>query len=202
MIRRESMPFAYDVFFSYRRHSAYMGWLADFFFDRFTADLNTFLDHAPRVFFDTNTVKVGAHWPTALQDALATSRCMVALWAPDYFRSYYCYNEWRNFQRHRNGFILPLQYSLNRNKFPIEAQELNIADFSPYAFTGDGFRKSQAFFDYQMAIRKFAGEVADAIERAPAEPPPFALKSEVPPNADQSDVLIPLGAPVVNAAVA
>lgn len=196
------MPFAYDVFLSYRRHSAYIAWLDDYFVERFDHELRQLLNHEPRIFRDTEMIKVGQHWPTVLQDALATSRCMVAVWAPDYFRSYYCYNEWRNFQRHRKGFVLPLQYSVNRNKFPIEAQELDIADFSPYTFTDKGFHKSSRFFKYQIAIREFAVQVAEAIERAPAEPPPFPIQSEVPPNADQSDVLVPLGAPVVNAAVA
>ncbi len=195
------MPFAYDVFFSYRRKATYLDWLGDFFFERFQFELSNRLDSEARIFCDQKSIKLGADWPDELQRALKTSRCMVALWAPDYFRSYYCYNEWRNFQRHRTGFVMPLQYSTNRNKFPEEARRVTIEDFSPYAFTGPGFRKLEMFVAYQDAIRRFADRVAEAIERAPAEPPPFAIEEEHPPNADQSDHLIPLGGISANAAL-
>lgn len=194
------MPYTHDVFLSYRRKRVYVDWIDDFFLDRFRATLEQNLPYdwgEVKVFVDRQSIEPGDEWREEIEHALAGARCMVPLWAPDYFGSRWCYSEWRSFQPSRP--IIPIQWSNDNRHFPEDAQRIQGANFSPFALTGEGFRKTEAFVTYQQAIATFARRVADVISRSPAEPPAgFAFALVDPPRRPAgSNRLVSLSGPAV-----
>jgi hypothetical protein len=178
------MPYTWDVFLSYRRRRQYVDWIDDFFLHRFKDKVSENLPPEwgeVKVFVDRQAIEPGEDWPKELADALGGSRCLVPLWASDYFGSRWCYSEWQNF--HRSGRkIVPIQWSNHTRFFPVEAQRMQAADFSLYTLTGEGFRKTEEFVRYQTAIATFAESVAQVLIDLPAEPTEFSFTMFDPPT--------------------
>ena len=178
------MPYTHDVFLSYRRKRQYVDWLDDFFLDRFRDKLSENLPPdwgEVQVFVDRQSIEPGEEWRVEIERALAGARCMVSLWAADYFGSRWCYSEWKSF--HQNRPIVPIQWSIDNRYFPDDAQRVQAANFSAFTLTGEGFRKTEEFAKYQQAIATFALRVRDVIIAAPAEPPDgFAFSLLDPPR--------------------
>src|SRR5512134_1300064 len=78
--------YVYDVFISYRRKQPVMDWMRLHFFPLLEVILPECMPRAPRIFIDWET-ETGAEWPARLAQALATSRCLLPVWSPQYFRS-------------------------------------------------------------------------------------------------------------------
>jgi hypothetical protein len=94
--------YTYDLFVSYRREQPgktplSMPWLRKVV-DRLEHYLGMELgDREPRIFFDTNCVELGDHWPQRLHAAILGSKCILPIWTPPYFRSRWCLAEWKSF---------------------------------------------------------------------------------------------------------
>jgi FxsC-like protein len=84
----------YQVFFSYSQSNE------NPYLAQFRKDLSEMvstrcaLDLEDVLFVDREVLRTGAHWETNIRDALQSTRVLVALWSPHYFRSEWCGREW------------------------------------------------------------------------------------------------------------
>lgn len=107
------MEYIHDVFISYKRDKwgIFDGWLIDHFIPLFMFHAgNAIAEHSKRkmrsVFFDQATlpdnvrrlegIEPGQEWQLELESAIRTSRCVLALWSPEYFLSTWCQREWQS----------------------------------------------------------------------------------------------------------
>jgi FxsC-like protein len=59
-------------------------------------------------FFDTEEINAGEEWPVKLQQAITSSRILVALYSPNYFQSEYCGREWQIFYEIHKRYTIAL----------------------------------------------------------------------------------------------
>jgi hypothetical protein len=166
--------YKYDVFFSYKRHDLTRDWTREVHNRLKYFIMQTGLvDHELETFIDEESVETGDHWPERLKQALQTSRCMVCLWSPEYFRSSWCVSEWESFlarERRLNlqsqGLIAPLTLH-DGDRFPAAARAVQWTDVAPYASTVPAFWMSPRAIELEDLLRTFAGQVARMIQSAP-----------------------------------
>lgn len=186
-----------DVFISYKRDSINEQWLDEIFVPLFTNYLNEILPEEARIFVDREGIINGTNWKSSLSYELAHSKCMVAILSPSYFmkRSEWCVREFvsMKYREDRLGLrpndqppclIWPvLVQSIEGNKIPPLIHEIQLKDYSPYKFVGEGFKTDRAYFNFQQTLRKDCRTISQIIEHAPAwrkewESPPWMEKIE------------------------
>ena len=181
------MAYAYDVFLSYKRGTVNSKWLVEHFLplfkDRLGEQVADKCDRdADGIFFDEDDVKVGSKISTRVADGIRSSRCVVALWSPRYFRSEYCNIEWLSFEKRSKEYgkdlVVPAIICQGAN-LPKEAQDRKWIDLSTYTIIGQGFTLSERYVEFQDAIARFAKRVAEIVASAPewsefpvSDPPP------------------------------
>jgi hypothetical protein len=166
--------YKYDVFFSYRRDKLVQGWITEVVSRlRFWLTQELSVPEAT-LFCDQDSIEVGDRWPESLRSALASSRCMVAIWSPSYFQSAWCVSEWRSFLAREkqlslsaHGLIAPVRYH-DGEHFPVEASQVQWADFSEYTSTIAAFWNTSRAVEFEDRIKEFAGSVAALVRKAPA----------------------------------
>ena len=89
------MSYEYDIFLSYKRGGDVEDWVVNHFYDRLLRCLEGVMDRDPKIFID-KTIKTGSSWPDVLKNALKSSRILVSVWSPPYFRSPWCDAEWKS----------------------------------------------------------------------------------------------------------
>jgi hypothetical protein len=152
--------------------------------------LSDALPENARIFLDTEALRGGVAWREELERALSASCCLVPIWSPPYFRSNYCLWEWHTFRQRGAGLVVPIGWT-GSERFPEEAKQIQIRDFSPYAFTNPGLLRTEHGVGLQKAVRDLADDVARAIAAAPpysagdprfrvAELPPPVPKAKIP----------------------
>jgi hypothetical protein len=77
--------YEYDVFVSYKHGSLYGAWVEETLLRLFKELLREELPRGRGIFFDRTGMSAADAFPAKLKRALATSRCMVAVWTPSYF---------------------------------------------------------------------------------------------------------------------
>jgi hypothetical protein len=85
MVRSVILPdqpitYEFDIFISYRRHAPVLEWVKNHFEPRLTEWLGTSWPNEPRDFRDE--IEVGSDWPLRLENGLARSGLLVAVWSP------------------------------------------------------------------------------------------------------------------------
>jgi len=194
-ILRVGMTYEYDLFVSYKREPPsrrlYTPWLVGVL-ERVEHFLCQELGGRDvRIFFDASSIEVGRRWPREIRSALLRSRCLLAIWTPEYFRSPWCTAEWRSFLSREDvvrssgsecQLILPLAVHDGR-WYPPEAQEVQQFDLSRYYATTAAFwRSARADELDQKILHELVPNLARAIERAPAYAPNWPVV-EPPPSA-------------------
>ncbi len=165
--------YAYDVFFSYKRHNITLDWtrrvhrLLQFWLSQ------EIHDREVEIFVDEDNIEAGDVWPQRLKDALKHSRCMVCVWSPSYFRSDWCLSEWQTFRKREeltnlnsHGLIVPMRFSDGEN-FPPEAQNVQWVDVEPYNLTLPAFWMSERSLGLEDQLKSLARSVAKTIANAP-----------------------------------
>jgi hypothetical protein len=153
-----------------------------------------------RLFFDTDVLKPGSPWPAVLQRAISTSRCLLPIWSPAYFRSPWCLAEWQSFvARERlvgptTSLVVPITVH-DGEWFPREAQRVTALDLAGYAATTAGFWATRRADELDILLRDFATSLAEVVMNAPPyQPrwpvvtPPGVEPPELPPNLPMSDL--------------
>jgi len=165
------MGYEFEIFFSYKRSVDSSAWhtgLKDSLAHWVSEELGGGGVH---IFFDLEDINVGARWKTKIVNALRSSKCLVAVWSPEYFRSRYCVAEWLTFDKRAKLFDRELIAPASRvdgQFFPIDARALQIAKFNDYALTATKFWETPyaAEFEIQL-VKPFARDVAKLIQQAP-----------------------------------
>ena len=184
------MAYSHDVFISYRRDTFRDEWLIDHFIPIFksfvkeaiTAEADrdpdtiffdqTELDDSIRV-FDLKGIEPGQNWQNALEEAIKTSRCVVTLWSPQYFRSKWCNIEWRSFRERGIPLNLDLVVPVtvfDGEKFPADAKVPQLASLNDYVIGGAGFKLTADYVKFTQKVKKLALRVGKVVASAP----PFA----------------------------
>jgi hypothetical protein len=182
------MPdYSYDIFLSYKRDpwGIFDEWLTKHFIPHFMFKVGQAIAmHCGRpmtdVFFDQaklsdktrklEGIEPGQEWQNALTEAIRQSRCIVALWSPEYFLSAWCLKEWNAFYHRKAELVIPVAVSDGDN-FPVSAAKVQLAKkLSPYVIIGDGFKKSEKYVSFQEEITELAEWVGHVVKAAP----PFA----------------------------
>jgi len=209
--------YEYDVFISYRRDQFRDAWLNESFIPLFTQllqeDIAEVCQRITRgIFFDQTALpdhkrqlrglEPGDDWQEALRAAIKSSRCVVCLWSPLYFFSEWCQLEWTSFRQRglstQHTLVVPMSVH-DGNSFPPGAKAMQAPDFSDYVVVGEGFRKTEAYVQFQKNLKQFSQKVAKCVNNAPAFADfPMAAPSAIPPTAPAHTV----GATPVPAAVA
>jgi hypothetical protein len=152
-----------------------------------------------RLFFDTDVLRPGSHWPDVLGHAIGASRCLMPIWSPAYFRSPWCLAEWQSFvARERQigsavSLVVPIRVH-DGEWFPREAQCVTALDLCEYAATTAGFWETRRADELDILLREFAASLADVVrsappyQRWPVVTPPGVEPPELPPNLPMSDV--------------
>jgi len=101
------------------------------------------VDHDTKIFVDLK-IETGSAWPDELRHALKTSRCILAVWSPEYFRSEWCLAEWHTFREREKvanmisnsnsrGLIYPVKFA-DGDHFPQAAKDVQQRDLTKRLF--------------------------------------------------------------------
>src|SRR5262249_34011253 len=124
-----------------------------------------------RIFFDLENINVGSLWKERIAKALCASKCLVAVWSPEYFRSKYCVAEWLTFHwrsKLTNRELIAPASRQDGKFFPIDARALQMAKFNEYALTATKFWETAYAVEFEVdLIKPFARDVARLIKQAP-----------------------------------
>ncbi|MGX7829049.1 TIR domain-containing protein [Actinokineospora sp. 24-640] len=164
--------YQYDVFLSYRRSGPGNAaqWVREHF-HRMLQDCLADEIGSSDVFVDLN-VETGSHWPTLLQQALARSKVLVAVWSPPYFESPWCLAEWHTMVAREQAFeglvklVYPITYADGVN-FPEDAKQRQSRSVHAVSNPYPSFRGSHRQADLFEVVREIAGELADQLASAP-----------------------------------
>jgi hypothetical protein len=173
------MPYSYDVIFSYKRDPESGAWhqrVKDKLEHWLKMELNT---SRIIIFFDTEDIKSGQRWRSKLSVALQSSKYLVCIWSPVYFKSKWCVSEWTTFEERgratNRDLVIPARYH-DGDHYPQQAKDRRAPDFSEYASTIPSFWDSPLAVEFEMQyLRPFARDVADMIRFAPEFDPTFPL---------------------------
>ena len=133
------------------------------------------------IFQDIEAIKFGQHWPSRLDEALASARFLIPVLSPSFFKSKPCRDELTKFlelerRAGRQNLILPLYLV----KTPVlEQSELRSADPLAQAIHERQWRDLRPYMhlpvdhaDHRRAIFELAGAIAAATERTELAPTP------------------------------
>ena len=190
------MPYEYEIFFSYKRNVESDAW-----HEKLKNKIKYWVGEEPdidqvRVFFDVEEIQTGNRWREKIAEALRTSKCLVCILSPQYFRSKYCVAELLSFYKRselmRTELIAPASRVDGRN-FPPLAQEFQIKSFNNYFLTATRFWDTELAVEFEdRLIKPFARDVANLIRRAPPSSPDFPIidaEGDLPPSAKLDETI-------------
>lgn len=164
--------YRYDVFLSYRRSGPGTAaqWVRNHFHPMLADCLaNQIGDTA--VFLDVDA-ETGTHWPTMLQQALARSKMLVAVWSPPYFTSPWCLAEWQTMIAReqapgvRTQLVFPLTYADGDN-FPEEARQRQSHPVHAVSNPYPSFHGSHRQANLWDEVNVIAAKLALLLDRVP-----------------------------------
>lgn len=172
--------YQYDVFLSYRREWPALDWVQNHFAWRLERLLGEFLppEHPPKVFVDTKEIETGQEWPLVLREALKNSRCLVAVWSPEYFRSPWCVAElgsmlererllgYRTQAESERRLIYPVTFN-DGIHFPEYIQGIQRRDLRPWNYPDPPFAQTKKIIRFHDEMKKLAEELAGLVLQAP-----------------------------------
>ncbi len=169
--------YLYDVFVSYRHERPVQDWVTNHFYPLLEQWLPGFMPYGPEIFIDWS-IETGSAWPAKLRQALQSSRCLLAVWSPEYFRSRWCLAEWRSmFEREQllrlrttrkpSGLIYPVVF-VDGEHFPQDALDTQSKDLRKWNTPHPVFRETREFVEFDREMQQLCEELARMILRAPA----------------------------------
>ena len=170
--------YKYDVFVSYRHQSPVLGWVTYHFRPLLEQWLPNFMpyDYEPRVFIDLQ-IETGTEWPVELRRALQTSRCLLPVWSPIYFRSEWCQAELKTMRlreqklglrtdQNPSGLIYAVLYA-GAEFLPPDVRTIQYKDMSMWNFPYPVFKDTALYLDFDRQIQALCQELALMIRSAP-----------------------------------
>lgn len=178
--------YRYDVFISYLhtnpngREAATYTWVREYVHPELERWLPESVPrgHQARVFLDDINIKIGAEWPLVLQQALQTSRCLLAVLSRQYFSSKWCLAEWNTMlERERllglrtpekpSSLIYPIIFSGEEEDFDETTKTIQQKDLREFAFTYAAFKDSLMYGRFQNAMKEVCQDLSKMIIEAP-----------------------------------
>jgi len=171
------MVYQHDVFISYS-HGFIEDWLNDYFIPQFKWRLEGAAGYEPTLFIDRDGISAGDSWPLRLKNALATSKCVVALWSPSYFNSKWCLKECYTMLHREDqygfrsvenpgGLVIPINISDGQSFHTFGDKDIQYLDLRDYVIDGEAFKQTTTYVEFQKKIEKWSKDVAKAMESAP-----------------------------------
>jgi len=172
------MGYEWDIFISYRRKEIPKKWMENVFLPLFEDYLEEELGgRKVKIFRDTDGIESSANWKSSIKRALATSKCIVPILIPSYFRSEWCTKEISviykrqihlgyNTVQNPNGLIIPLKIH-DGIHFPKEIKEIQILDCNDFYRVGPSVEGTQLYIKLQDTLLKWVSDVAKSINGAP-----------------------------------
>jgi len=169
--------YKYDVFISYSRDKFVYQWVHQTFLPVFKLFFDESFSWSPEIFIDVSEIKSGDSWPEKLKQAIACSKCMIAIWTPSYFRSDYCKNEcgamlyrekmmgYRT-EKNPNGLVFPINL-YDGDFFPAIAQKVNWFLCHEYFRIARAFVDSGRYLIFQDEMANWIQDIVHAINNAP-----------------------------------
>jgi hypothetical protein len=172
--------YEWDVFISYRRGGITKDWMP-FFLDLFPKYLDeTLVDRDVRIYWDINGIENGDNWKNNIKNALATSRCLVSILAPTYFKSEWCTKEMAVIYNRQiklgytsvhnpGGLIIPITIH-DGDDFPSFFKDIQMLDCNNYCYSiplEEAKKKSWWPF-FENDVKKLVLKVAKVVQAAPA----------------------------------
>jgi len=128
------------------------------------------------IFIDMQ-IETGVSWPIRLKEALRTSRCLLPIWSPQYFRSKWCLAELHTMlEREKilgmrkdhnwSGIIYPVVFK-SACLIPPEYRTIQREDLSHLGICASSFRDSPLFQDLETGIQQICDNLRPMILGAP-----------------------------------
>ena len=89
----------YDFFISYTHTDNQDNWIMEFI-DALEKKHLRYSPNRYKFFFDHSSIRTMDDWEHRILDGLRSSKLMIAILAPKYFKSEYCHREWKIFREH------------------------------------------------------------------------------------------------------
>lgn len=171
--------YTYDVFLSYKRGKIQEEWLNETFRPIFEYHLTEAVGRKCNIFVDKVEIAPGVDWPEYLGEALAKSKCLIAILSPTYFGAEWCVREFKAMyfrqQELKKNHKLKSDHSVLvpfMQKGPIDIflrgiGNIQYLDYSRYNRIGEAFKNSQAYLDMQTQIEDDARKTATMILEVP-----------------------------------
>jgi hypothetical protein len=171
-----SDAYEFDVFLSYSRKGPVGEWVRNHFHPLLMDWLDSIAVHEPKIFVDWEQ-ETGVRWPINLQRALKRSKCLVAVWSSQYFRSPWCVAEWSTMVAREKllgfataesprGLVYPVVFSDGDN-FPSEAKSRQSVDLRNWNYPQKQFRETAAYMELERKVQEITEELCGWIQTAP-----------------------------------
>jgi hypothetical protein len=176
----KTMPqdYAYDIFISYRHKGPAYSWVTEYFHPLLELWLpeSVPVEYDIKIYIDSQ-IETGTEWPAELRQALRTSRCLLPILSPEYFRSKWCQAELQTMRKREqiNGFRTEekptgLIYAVvfaSPDLLPADVQNIERKDMSEWATTYSDFRNSKNFESFEREMKLVCKELPKMLQRAP-----------------------------------
>jgi MinD-like ATPase involved in chromosome partitioning or flagellar assembly len=163
--------YEFDLYVSYAHSPMLADWLRQFI-QLLTGWVEQLTGSKLRVFLDVTEIRLEDVWSGRQSAALSRSKLLLALLTPQYFRSQWSLAEWRTFQQRSETtgarLLLPVLVS-GGQLVPEEFNRYQYLDVREYVFTGNQFRKSRLYLEFEKKVK----ELAEAVSEMLTEAPPF-----------------------------
>ena len=171
------MSYEYDIFLSYNTEFPFGTWVQENLIPFLRPYTENTINRKVKIFHDRDGISTGDSWPERLKNAIAHSRCMVAVWSPSYFNSEWCMNECAVMLNREkrlgyrtsttpNGLIVPICV-FDGQHFPEFAKEIQYGDCRDYARVGEGFKKTTRYIEFQDHLVGWTRDIVESINAAP-----------------------------------
>ena len=172
------MAYEYEIFLSYPRKGGVIPeWVSMHLKPMLVDLLSTELGDEVGIFQDTQSIIPGDSWPDRLRQALAHSKCLVAVWAPAYFTSEWCCREFA-VMLHRSqalgypsvsnvaGLAIPIN-AWDGECFPDCIRDIQQLDCRKYVRRAEYFKSTEIYMNFEEDVRQWIPHLAKTIRKAP-----------------------------------
>jgi hypothetical protein len=168
------MDYDYEIFLSYSRKTCVAEWVKERFVPLFRDYLANDLGDEPRIFVDRDEIVPGDVWPERVKNALAKSKCLIAMWSPLYFSSEECCRELavmykRNVElglastMNPSGIIVPVNIR-DGDSFPDLVRKFEWLDCKRFVRSGRCFLDSSLYLEFEEVLQDWTPSVARILD--------------------------------------
>ncbi len=173
--------YVHDIFISYRHEGPAHTWVTEYFFPLLKKWLPEFMPpdykfNDESIFIDLQ-IETGNSWPIQLNEALRTSRCLLPVWSPQYFRSEWCRAELDTMlEREKilglrkdhnwSGIIHPVVFQ-SASLIPPEYRTIQYTDLSQWGIDEPVFRSSPEFLQLVSHVKAICPKLWSMMQTAP-----------------------------------